>query len=433
MVLCRVLLCLLVVLPVGAYAACAVPNGDAGHVIFNTTTKTMQYCNGTHWVNTGKSEPAASQTGCVTPAGVAGQVVYVSTTGVVQFCNGQNWVDTACAATRSPNGSGCGGKPAGTMQYNSTHNELQFCDSTDWVAMGWACPLETVPAVCYDFTTWTPRGISSAGWIRIASSADGMKWAAIDGSWMGNAGLYTSTDGGLTWTLRIQKIFNDVASSSDGMTLVGVQQGSKIDVSTDGGATWTARGSTGWWQNVTMSADGAKIAVAAYGGYIYVSTDRGVTWTSRGSNKYWLGIASSADGETIAAINDRVYLSKNGGVTWVATGPATTGPGVIAVSANGQIMATASSAGYISISTDGGATWSNRDVVRSWQKIAMSADGSKMAATVYNGQVYTSDDTGTTWTPRASNRAWRGIASSANGAKLAAVAEGDAIYMSTCP
>ncbi len=80
------------------------------------------------------------QTGCTNPSGTAGNVIYAHGRGVVQFCNGSSWVDTACAADRSPNGSGCGGKPAGTIQYagNPTH-ELQFCDSTNWVAMGWPC------------------------------------------------------------------------------------------------------------------------------------------------------------------------------------------------------------------------------------------------------------------------------------------------------
>lgn len=50
-------------------------------------------------------------------------------------------MDTACAADRTPNGSGCGSKPAGAIQYvGGTVNELQFCDSTNWVAMGWAVP-----------------------------------------------------------------------------------------------------------------------------------------------------------------------------------------------------------------------------------------------------------------------------------------------------
>lgn len=138
-----------------AFAACTNPAGDAGHVIFNTTVKTMQYCNGSNWINAGAVIPNAPQTGCTMPEGVPGEVIYASPTGVIQFCNGSSWVNTACAAKRKPNGPGCGGDVAGTLRYNSTHNELQFCDSTDWVAMGWACPTDLSDPVWNSPTTYS--------------------------------------------------------------------------------------------------------------------------------------------------------------------------------------------------------------------------------------------------------------------------------------
>lgn len=138
-----------------AFAACTNPAGDAGHVIFNTTVKTMQYCNGSNWINAGAVIPNAPQTGCTMPEGVPGEVIYASPTGVIQFCNGSSWVNTACAAKRKPNGPGCGGDLAGTLRYNSTHNELQFCDSTDWVAMGWACPNDLNDPVWNSPTTYS--------------------------------------------------------------------------------------------------------------------------------------------------------------------------------------------------------------------------------------------------------------------------------------
>lgn len=137
-----------------AAATCASPAGEAGSIIFNTTVKTMQYCNGTDWINAGAVIANAPQTGCVRPTGVAGEVIYASDQGMVQFCNGQSWINTACAAKRKPNGPGCGGEVAGTIRYNSTHNELQFCDSTDWVAMGWACANDLTDPVWNSPTTY---------------------------------------------------------------------------------------------------------------------------------------------------------------------------------------------------------------------------------------------------------------------------------------
>lgn len=129
------------VLVSSAHAACTTPSGNAGNVIFNSTHKVMQYCNGTNWVNTGAAISAATQSGCTSPSGLPGEVIYASDLGVIQFCNGQNWVNTACADTRTPGGSGCTtptGSP-GDLHYETTSNELQFCDSTSWVAMGWPC------------------------------------------------------------------------------------------------------------------------------------------------------------------------------------------------------------------------------------------------------------------------------------------------------
>ena len=146
-----------VFIPLASYAACTNPSASAGSIIFNSTYKVMQYCNGSNWINTGAVIPNAAQTGCTTPAAAAGGVIYNSPTGVVQFCNGSNWIDTACAATRQPKGYGCTGPTgkAGDIIYETTSNEAQFCDSTNWVAMGWSCasanrvipPLTTMSAI----------------------------------------------------------------------------------------------------------------------------------------------------------------------------------------------------------------------------------------------------------------------------------------------
>ncbi len=162
-----------------AAAVCANPAGEAGSIIFSTTIKTMQYCNGSDWINAGAVIPNAPQTGCTNPAGQAGHVIYANNRGVVQFCNGNSWVDTACAAGRKPNGSGCGGKPAGTIQYAANHNELQFCDSTDWVAMGWGCAGGSGPVIPAEQEVMAYVS-SSTNNLVISSLFDGGDWA--DGS-----------------------------------------------------------------------------------------------------------------------------------------------------------------------------------------------------------------------------------------------------------
>ncbi len=177
--ICIAILLLVSVMAATAYAACTTPSAQAGGIIFSTTTNTVQYCNGTNWINTGPSYPAAAQTGCTSPAGMAGDVIYAAPRGVVQFCNGANWVDTACAASRTPGGSGCT-SPAGTagqIQYAANHNELQFCDSTNWVAMGWGCAAGAPPPAQAEVVAYVSSNVNNLNVQTLFSGAD---WADTD-------------------------------------------------------------------------------------------------------------------------------------------------------------------------------------------------------------------------------------------------------------
>ncbi len=354
--------------PVAVWAACTSPAGNAGAVIFSTTAKTMQYCNGTNWVNTGKSEPAATQSGCTNPAGAAGAVIYAQPRGVVQFCNGQNWVDTSCAADRTPGGSGCGGKAAGTIQYSSTANELQFCDSTNWVAMGWGC-------------TGSGGGSPSVNW---ATATEGQKLVASDGAsndlfsnmarigdtlFVGANGddnargtdagaVYVFTKSGGVWTEQAKLIASDgvayqrfgVSIKADGNTLVvGATNDTgsnpligSVYVYTGSGSTWTLQAklqasdkAVGDSFGSEVDISGESIIVAApfhnnLRGAAYVFTRSGSTWTQQAK----LVTAGIADGDQIASdvaiegdtaliskitdTNDRgaAYVFTRSGSTW---------------------------------------------------------------------------------------------------------------------
>lgn len=82
-------------------AACSNPAGDAGHVIFNTTVKTMQYCNGTDWINAGAVIANAPQTGCISLTGAAG--------GTNAGAGGTGGAGGAFGAAGSPGGAGTAG------------------------------------------------------------------------------------------------------------------------------------------------------------------------------------------------------------------------------------------------------------------------------------------------------------------------------------
>ena len=180
-------------------------------------------------------------------------------------------------------------------------------------------------------TTWNPANAPGNYWRSVASSADGTKLAAVA---FGSAPfpIYLSTNSGVDWFpagASSNNIWTCVASSADGMKLVAaaapllinsnpqIYAPAALYTSTNGGATWTATNSPGesWktnispgliWSGVASSADGDKLVAVSQGGSspIFTSTNYGVTWISNTSpNALWMAVASSADGAKLAAIS----------------------------------------------------------------------------------------------------------------------------------
>ena len=109
----------------------------------------------------------------------------------------------------------------------------------------------------------------------------------------------------------------------------------------------------------------------------------------------------------------------------------------LAASADGsKLFVGVQSAGYIFTSLDGGATFTQRNVLDATDftgGIACSADGSRVAIGQWQGYMYTSANGGVTWTKQlgsTSNAANRGIAMSADGTKIL-VADENANYLSS--
>jgi photosystem II stability/assembly factor-like uncharacterized protein len=294
--------------------------------------------------------------------------------------------------------------------------------------------------------SWTKQTSLGVKYLyQVASSADGTKLIASDVGY-----IYTSTDSGVTWTLRTSILpyatWTSLASSDDGTKLAIVNSNTDyVYTSTDSGVTWTQQTGSGSrsWQAIASSADGTKLAAVVYNGNIYTSTDSGVTWTQQTNApvKQWRSIASSADGTKLIAGNDNgdyIYTSSDSGVTWTRqTGSGTGYWFAVASSADGTKLAIASLVGaaYISTSTDSGVTWTQHTDVGSkqWKSIAISADGTKIVATVNTSQydyIYMSNDSGATWTPQAAagyNR-WVKTALSSDGTKIVAVTYYDYVY-----
>jgi photosystem II stability/assembly factor-like uncharacterized protein len=301
--------------------------------------------------------------------------------------------------------------------------------------------------------TWLPTGAPVTNWVSLAASADGNKLvAAAFGGLLVNGHefstlpgpIYTSTDSGLAWrqTTAPIGIWEAVASSADGNKLAAVLQYGKIYTSADSGYSWVeaTNSPSAFWNSIACSADGTEIIAARPGagavfGGIYVSTDSGNTWalTSAPTNQDWYSVAASADGTKLLAVpfDGWVSFSTNAGATWTQANIPNGGWQAASVAANGKTFVAAAYDGPIYLSTNSGSTWIESSApITGWQAVASSADGSRLVATINRGGIYTSSDSGTTWVANcAPSLIWTSVTSSGDGSQLVAVANGGGIYM----
>jgi hypothetical protein len=271
----------------------------------------------------------------------------------------------------------------------------------------------------------------------IASSADGSKLVASFGVFGSTVGkIFTSTDYGLTWTLRNNALnLTYLASSADGTKLVGLAYLSRIYTSSDSGITWIPRDTNRQWFSVASSADGTKLIGVVIGGQIYTSTDSGVTWTPRESNRNWFGVASSADGTKLAAIvsGGLIYTSADSGENWTPSETPRSWVGIESSADGTKLFAVAESAptNGIFISSDSGVNWTFRTFPGSmgfaygFRQFAMSSSGKDITVTTLNAvnsnRAFSSSDYGQTWLGS--------MNSSANGYSITSSADGRRLFL----
>lgn len=111
-----------------------------------------------------------------------------------------------------------------------------------------------------------------------------------------------------------------------------------------------------------------------------------------------------------------------------------------AMSSDGTVMVSSnlepeSTDGYIWVSGDSGATWTEKTApgLHGWAGFAASSSGAKLYAQVYNGYIWSSADSGGTWTEQAGSgiKNWTDICCSSDGATVYAVESNGLCYKST--
>jgi hypothetical protein len=270
-------------------------------------------------------------------------------------------------------------------------------------------------------TAWTRHGPTDS-WRAIASSADGIKLAAIDQS----DTLYTSIDGGQTWN---QQGFGfsfgaKIASSADGQILLATPAGTgSLLFSYDAGQSWFPSMASSDWRAIAMSADGNIVYAVDAGQVVWTSYYGGNVSAQATLPGTTTAMACSADCSRAVAVNStgELLLSDNSGgfyftpvnlgsiqpdfetVTMSADGShiLAGGPDALVGSSDffvnsswyssGGWTASASSADglrvmlssatVLRVSLDGAKTWTDRTPPTSgWTAVAMSSDGSRLVA-----------------------------------------------------
>jgi photosystem II stability/assembly factor-like uncharacterized protein len=203
-------------------------------------------------------------------------------------------------------------------------------------------------------------------------------------------GVFTTTDGGASWTLRSFAFLNDLAIDPlNPTTLWGA--GGGLYKSTDAGATWSqVRSSEIVYLSVTVDPSSPSTVYAGtIFGAVDKTTDGGANWTTLGppvsDHVEALAVHPTTSAIVYAGLQDfGVYKSIDGGMSWTALGPTVGGqkfsvedlaidpanPAI--VYAAGFLSGIAPSIGVYK-STDGGASWNETPLVAFVRAIALDA------------------------------------------------------------
>jgi hypothetical protein len=175
------------------------------------------------------------------------------------------------------------------------------------------------PGLIYTSTnsgqTWTQSSAPEIYWGVIAASADGSKLVAA-ASGLGRGSICVSADWGVTWTwadpFSSWKDWCSLACSADGTRLAGGTRENGVYTSSDGGLTWTQCFAYG--ARVACSADYTKLVTASGLGSVYTSTNSGADWTQASvPGMPWSAVGSSADGGRLfATVNGAgIYIGQS--------------------------------------------------------------------------------------------------------------------------
>ncbi len=385
----------------------AIANPATGLQIYNTTTNTKDYFNGTAWVSTLATNSALGTPTSATLTNATGLPLGTGVTGILPIANGGTGLSTigtngqvltsngTSANWGTPTGGGIGNVLVGSYNlFNSaltpTSGYLRQGTGTynvaDYPTLGaaYATPVATStprtlpasivindccwtgtqfvavgnPGVCYtspNGITWTSRTINIAGNIMHVNSGGGLLIAFVNGS----TSYATSTDG-ITWIARTFVTGANCGSLAyaNGLWVVTPYQSTSTYYTSPDGITWTTR-TTGlptsgiFW---SVNSNGTQFCAVANGTGLTAFSTNGITWTQGAtlSGTSW-GLPSYGNSSwvTVNGTTNASAVTTNNGVSW--TQGTTTNAGSSQLIHNGEyfIATQGSTSSQFSISKNG--------------------------------------------------------------------------------
>lgn len=247
-----------------------------------------------------------------------------------------------------------------------------------------------------------------------------------------------------TWTSKsIEEDRSNIAMSNNGQYQLTAIKNSpySINISSNYGVSWTNKDvKSVHWRAFCVSGAGDFMMTFGYDDSLSYSLDHGATWDQREiPNLNWLDADMSSNGKYIVLLSvgpDSIYVSSDSGLTFSGKDKAGYWS-KSAISDNGQYITVMythliSGWGYINVSSDYGATWTNKREEYGLDGIDMDATGQYQVACSYSDSIYVSSDYGATWTVKGGRLSYKGISMASNNHNyVTAVVSSDGVYYSS--
>lgn len=172
------------------------------------------------------------------------------------------------------------------------------------------------------------------------------------------AGVFLSTNNGMSWTIVLPKIVNTLAVSGQRIFAGTDREG--VHISTDNGASWVVANSGLTSLDVrTFAFSGNNIFVGTYGG-VFLSTNNGANWIGVNNgltNPLVNTLAISGTNIYAGTFLGGVFLSTNSGSTWSEVNSGLASKMVNALTVFGNNLYAGTDGGGVFLSSNAGTSW----------------------------------------------------------------------------